>query len=343
MVKYRSRVNTPFTTVTKKDKQMATKVAQAKKSSPRPINKSTVVAGKISAKQAANVSRVIKAIKQVHVARAGIPMGGKYPPQADLLDDDTIDQLDPHVFTHMLNNMDMPTHNILKGIASNFLGIEHPMRLITKRVLGGDFKFPKHLSKIAMRDIVKANSPQQLAGALHSEIVDMQSGKLSREEVGGGLFASLKTLVKRGIKGARTALQALGKGAKGAVEAISKGAAGAQHIGKSVNNALMQGIEVANALSPIITELFPASEGVIKSGIGKAKALSELANRGVDIAERVGRVADDPGRALAEALGEISAPIVVDMPSSEEPTGSGLDLSNAERDGSDISGPQFVS
>lgn len=373
MVKYTSRINNPRTKIKLplKDKTMPSKVAQAVKAVPKPIAENIPVVassakdsypklegGKISADQAKKlksvakkvapvIKKVVQKIKQVHVARAGIPMGGKFQDQADALDDATIDQLDPHVFTHMLNNMDMPTHNLLKGIAANYLGVEHPMRLITRSALGGDFKFPKHLSRIAMRDIVKANSPQQLASALHSEIMDMQSGKLSREEMGGGLFSSLKTLVKRGVKGARTALTALGKGAAGAVKAISKGAAGAQHIGKSVNNALMQGIAVANALSPIITEVFPASEGILKSGIGHAKAASELTKRGIDIAERVGQVADKPGEAFARALGELSAPIVAEPPAEVGgaivPQGHGLDLSNVDTGDSDISGPKFVS
>lgn len=367
MVKYISRVKNQFRTIPDKPtKQMATKVVNAKKAVPKPIAAniptggtipvagSIPVAGKISAKQAEGIKKVIakatpilknvvKKIKQVHVARAGIPMGGAFQAQAEPLSDSAIDQLDPHVFTHMLNNMDMPTHHILKGIASNFLGVEHPLRLITKKALGGDFKFPKHLSRIAMRDIMKANSPQQLAGALHSEIVDMQSGKLSREEMGGGLFSSLKTLVKRGIKGARTALGALGKGAASAVKAIASGAKGAQHIGKSVSNALMQGIDVANALSPIITDVFPASEGVIRSGIGHANALKELSDRGINVASQVQKVTElDPVQKFVQALGKEDDP-VIPLKQPETPIGAGLDLSNADVDGSDVSGPRFVS
>jgi hypothetical protein len=374
MVKYKSRVNTSLGTIKNKPtKRMATKVANTNKSNLKPLaeNIPNETGGAINpqvsrttAKQAAvkkvapvikkvapAVVKAVKKIKMSHVPNAGIPMfGGAFPEQADALDDETIDQLDPHVFTHMLGNMDMPTHNILKGIAANYLGVEHPMRLITKKALGGDFSFPKHLSKIALRDVMKANSPQQLAGALHSEVMDMNMGKLSREEMGGGLFASLKMLVKKGVKGSRKALKALGSGAKKAVEAVSKGAKGAQHIGKSVNNALLQGIQVANALEPIITEVFPASQGVLKEGIGKAKAASELVKRGVNISQRVGEVADDPAAAFARALGELSAPIVQDLPAAEpkagaleEPHGVGLDLSNQSESGSEISGPRFIS
>lgn len=357
---------------------MATQVVNASKVDAKPIAKNIPSGGSVplppgSAASGSNtvkeavkkkaaplikkaVPKVVAAIKKIkmsHVPNAGIPMfGGAFPEQADALDDETIDQLDPHVFTHMLGNMDMPTHNILKGIASNYLGVEHPMRLITKKALGGDFIFPKHLSKIALRDVMKANSPQQLAGALHSEVMDMNMGKLSREEMGGGLFASLKMLVKKGVKGSRKALKALGSGAKKAVEAVSKGAKGAQHIGRSVNNALLQGVAVANALEPIITEVFPASEGVLKSGIGHAKAASELVKRGINISERVGQVADDPAAAFARALGELSAPIVQNLPAAEkapeggaltEPHGVGLDLSNQSESGSETSGPRYVS
>ncbi len=304
--------------------------------------------GKISAAQAKKVSAVAKkviankpAIKKFvqRIFGASVPIGGALPQTHGPLSDGTIDQLDPHVFTHMLANMDLPTHNMLQGIASNYLGMEHPYRLITREALGGDYTFPKHLSKIAMRDVMKSSTPQQLAGALHSEIMDMSSGKLTSEEFGGGLFASLKTLVKRGIKGAPGALKSLGKGAIKGVQLISKGLKSGQMIGKSVSNALHQGIEVANALSPIIQTVFPGSKGVLQAGIGHVGALKELADRGIDLASKTEQ-AIDPVVQFANLLGPVDAPIVQQVPSI--PVGAGLDMNNQDS-GSDVSGERFVS
>lgn len=343
MVKYKSRVGAALKKANVPTKTTASKVLERK-----PATK------EVAKRVAPVVKRAVQAVRERRSLGAAIPVGGVIPasPHGEPISEAAIDQLDPHVFIHMMNNMDMPTHQMLKGIASNFLGIEHPLKQITRGALGGDFTFPKNLSKIAMRDIIKAKSPQELAGALHSEWLDMMSGKLSAEEMGGGLFSSLKTLVKKGVKGARTALKALGKGAATAVRAVSAGAKGAQHIGKSVSNALMQGIEVANALSPIIQEVFPQTEGVLKAGLGKANAANELLKRGIDIAARTEK-AVEPGVRFAELLGDIGDPIIVQMPQEEVgagltvggdlPQGQGLDLSNAEREGSEISGPRFVS
>lgn len=279
------------------------------------------------------VKKVVAAVRARRDRLGGVlPVGGVLADSPEPLSDSTIEHLEPHVFIHMLGNMDMPTYNMLQGIAANFLTMEHPMRKIVGGALGGDFVFPKNLSKIAMRDVLKAPTPQALSGALHSEWLDMMSGKLSREEVGGGLFSSLKTLVKRGVKGARTALTAVGKGAASAVKALSSGAMGAQMIGKSVSNALMQGIEVANALSPIIQNVFPATEGVLKSGLGKVNAAQELLDRGINIAGQVEKAVAP----VVSSLGEMNAPIVV---------GAGLDAPNivADESGNPDSGSRFVS
>jgi hypothetical protein len=331
MVKYTSRVKgglKPAKDVPKKE--MAQKIADGSQRGGQ-------VKIKPLAQSAAPVLRKIASAVRARRDRLGgvLPVGGALADSPEPLDDSTIEQLAPHVFIHMLGNMDMPTYNMVQGIAANFLNMEHPMRKIVGGALQGDFVFPKNLSKIAMRDVLKAPTPQALGGALHSEWLDMMSGKLSREEVGGGLFSSLKTLVKRGVKGARTALTAVGKGAASAVRALSSGAMGAQMIGKSVSNALMQGIEVANALSPVIQTVFPATEGILKSGLGKANAANELVKRGIKLSGQV----EQAVAPVVGALGAVDAPIVVD----QQPVGAGLDLSNADPDGTEDSGPRFVS
>ena len=349
MPKYKSRVqHTLKTAPNPTKKEMASKLAQAKSKSSkaRPLVKA------VATKVAPLVKKVVSNIRQSR--GAAIPVGGVLPTAPEILSNGTIDQLSPHVFIHMMNNMDMPTFQILKGIGANYLGTEHPLRKITRAALGGDFVMPKSVSRIAMRDIVgKAQTPQQLAGALHSEWLDMMSGKLSQEEVGGGLFASLKTLVKKGVAGGKKALRALGTGAAQAVRAVSAGAMGAQHIGKSVNNALIQGLEVANALSPIIQTVFPQTEGLLRSGLGKAQAAKELLDRGINIS---GQVEQKLAPAI-DILGPLDAPITLpferggDLPSEApqvsqpvvEPVGAGLDAMSADTSGSDISGPRFVS
>lgn len=339
MVKYTSRVKSglkPLANQTK-PKEMASKVLEKK---PKIAAAIKAIAPKIGT-VVSKVAPLVKAAIQNRLG-AALPIGGKLPSSKEPLSDETIDQMTALPFIHMLGSMDMPTFHFLQGIASNYLKMQHPLQAITKHALGGDFVFPKRLSKIAMRDVMKATSPQQLSHALHGEWMDMLTGKLSQEEVGGGLFASLKTLVKKGVAGGKKALSALAKGAAGAVRAISSGAMGAQMIGKSVSNALMQGLEVANSLAPIIQEVFPASEGILKSGLGKANAASELLNRGIDIAGRVEKAVAP----VVSQLGPLQDPIVVPFEQVEAaPVGAGLDDMQVTPESriNEESGPRFVS
>lgn len=335
MVKYKSRVGGSLNKVQNKSnpKQMASKVLE-KKAAVRAV----------APKVAAIAKRVAPVIKKVLQSRLGsaLPVGGRLPEGSEPLSDATIDQMTPLPFIHMLGTMDLPTFHMVQGIAANFLRTEHPMRLITQRALGGSFDFPKNISKIAMRDVIKSTTPQQLASALHSEWLDMMSGKLSQEEVGGGLFASLKTLVKKGVAGGKKALAALGRGAAAAVRAVSAGAMASGMIGKSVSNALMQGLEVANSLSPIIQEVFPSSEGILKAGLGHANAAQELLNRGIDISQRV----EQAVAPVVSALGPVNAPIVVQPALAEsQPIGAGLDQMQSDPADAvpDDTGPRFVS
>ena len=335
MPRYTSRVKTTLKpTENANPKAMADKIVKTKKVG--------VVAKALAPKVTSVAKKVIPTVR----ARIGasLPVGGIFPVGgAEPLSDATIDQLSPHVFIHMLSTMDMPTYHMLQGIAAKYLRMQHPLGKIVGRVLGGDFILPKTLSKIAMRDVLKARTPQELAMALHSEWIDMMDGKLTPTEVGGGLFSSLKVLVKKGVAGGRKALSALASGAAQAVRAVSAGAMGAQMIGKSVSNALTQGLEIANSLQPIIQEVFPKSEGVLTAGLGKANAAKELLDRGINIAGRV----ESAVQPAISILGPLDAPIALpfEQPAvaAVEPVGAGLDTSEANTDGSDVSGPRFVS
>lgn len=337
MPRYTSRVkNTLKPTQNSKPREMADKIVKTKKIG--------VVAKALAPKVTAVVKKVIPIIK--NRLGAALPVGGRLPTSPDVLSGETIDKLAPHVFIHMLSNMDMPTFHMLQGIAANYLKMEHPLNKIIGASLGGDFVMPKTLSKIAMRDVLKAKTPQELSSALHSEWLDMMDGKLTPTEVGGGLFSSLKVLVKKGIAGGKKALSALATGAAAAVRAVSAGAMGAQMVGKSVNNALMQGIEVANSLSPIIQSVFPKTEGVLTAGLGHANAAKELLERGINIAGQV----EQAVAPVVSQLGPIDAPIALPFTQPVtaavepvEPVGAGLDSSVADISGSDVSGPRFVS
>lgn len=317
----------------------------AKKAAPivKAVAKKAAPIIKAVAKKAAPlIKKVAPKVKRIIQDRYGavLPFGGKLPEAPQVLSDSTIDQLDPHVYIHMLGAMDMPTFHMLQGIAANYLNIEHPMRRITNQALGGDFTFPKHLSRIAMKDVMKATSPQHLSQGLHGEWMDMMDGRLSPEEVGGGLFSSLKTLVKKGVKGSRKALRALGEGAKGAIRAVSQGAMGAQMIGKSVSNALMQGLDIANALSPVIQTVFPSTSGVLKAGVGHANAAKELVDRGINVSSRVEKALQPAVDVFGGALGDLNDPIVMPF---NKPVGAGLDMSNVRDDGAEDTGERFTS
>ncbi len=340
MVKYSSRVKSGLKPLQKESKkEMASKVLERS-----PEANKTKIAEAINASKKPIITnnikdnirtKVVQAVKKKAIQKK---KGGALP-TSKRISDETINQMTHVPFIHMLGGMDMPTHHILQGIASNYLKAEHPMRLITKHALGGNFEFPKHLSKIAMRDVMKAQSPQQLSHALHSEWMDKLQGKLSQAELGGGLFASLKTLVKKGIAGGKKGLSALAKGAAQAVRAVSAGAKGAQHIGKSVSSALDKGLEVANSLSPIIQQVFPESEGILRTGLGHANAAKELLDRGIDISSQV-------EKAIAPAidvLGPLDDPIAFPFEQEQQVEKGGAMQEYPEERINEESGPRFVS
>ena len=327
-----------------KPKEMADKVAKSTKAIKKPVKKSkpkpkTNKGGAIPVGGAIKVGGAIS-------SGGAISVGGKVSANTSMLSNETIDQLEPHVFTHMLLNMDAPTYEMIRSIAANYLRMQHPLQRITKAALGGSFEMPKSLSRISMKDIYNARSPQHLANALHSEVNDWYDGKVNEQEFGGGLFSSLKTAVKKGINGSKRALKALGSGAAQAVRIFSAGAKAAGMHGKAINNTLKKGIEIANAISPVIQQVFPKTQGVLKAGLGHAEAASELLTHGINVSERVA----DKLKPAIDILGDINDPIVLPFEKGGSlksggtlPVGAGVDSMEAKVQGSDISGPLFVS
>ena len=119
------------------------------------------------------------------------------------------------------------------------------------RHLGGSFEIPKHISRSAMLDIIKAPSPHFLAEMLHSERMDKESGK----DVGAGLLSSLKHVAKRGLEGSK-------KFTKGALS-----------VGRSLNTLLQKGILIAQALEPIVGIIDPSFKTLLDAGLVQAQAI----------------------------------------------------------------------
>ncbi len=217
----------------------------------------------------------------------------------EILQPDDIDNMSIQEMIHTLGSMDMQTYHTLQGLAAAHLNHPHPLATGLKLGLGGSFIHPKNISKLATKDILKANTPQQLSRSLHSEFMDMKRGM----DVGGGLFSSLKMLVKRGVAGSRQALSALGEGAKKAVKGLSSGVSTAGMVGKSLSNAIKQGIQIANVISPALSQLSPAAGELLQRGVGAAEQAQKLAERGVQVSQLSQEV-------LLPLLGAIDAPLV---------------------------------
>ena len=174
---------------------------------------------------------------------------------------------------HALGSMDPESYYILQGVAGGFLkDVDHPLREPYIKHFGGGFEHPSNISKVATRDILKAETPCKLAGMLHSEWRDHNRGL----KVGGGLLDSLKNVFKKGVSGLKT-------GSKAAYEA-----------GKKLHSALERGISIAEQLAgPLapLKEYIPENVGEkVKSAIDKAEAASKTLGTALKVAEEVGKV-----------------------------------------------------
>lgn len=321
MVKYSSRVNIKPRKSKKQVKKMTTQdqpseiILSSKKdnidvggviSSGGAIKKEKIAT--VLKKAAPIVKKLIPKIKTAVQKKYGaaLPVGGVIA-TGGILNPDDIDNLPWQAMIHTLGAMDQPTYHMLQGLAAAHLGQTHPYAAPLKAALGGSFIHPKNISRLATKDILKANSPQILSTSLHNEWLDMMNGK----DVGGGLFSSLKMLAKRGVAGAKSALSAVSKGAQSAVKALSSGAKTAGMIGKSLSNAINQGIEIANVLQPAIGALHPATGELITKGVTTAKDLQAQVKRGTALATQV-------AEGLEPILGSINAPRVGDLIPAQE-------------------------
>lgn len=255
------------------------------------------------------VTEVLPKIKAAVQQRFGaaLPSGGVLP-TGGILSPEEVDAVPWQAMIHTLGAMDMPTYHMLQGLAAAHLGIAHPLSAPLKASLGGSFIHPKNISRMATKDILKSHTPQILSTALHNEWLDMMNGK----DVGGGLFSSLKMLVKKGVAGGKQALSAIASGAKSAVRILSSGAMAGQMAGKSLSNAIKQGVEIANAVQPALSQLSPAAGELLGRGTELVQRGQEAVDKGVLIGSQVESV-------LAPILGAIDAPLVGELIPASEP------------------------
>ena len=266
--------------------------------------------GKVGAVLKKVVQNVAPKVRAAVQQRLGVvlPMGGALPTGGAILQPEDIDNLSWQQMIHTLGGMDLQTYHMLQGLAAAHLGQAHPLAAPLKASLGGSFIHPKNVSRMATKDIMKAPNPQILSRALHNEWLDMMSGK----DVGGGLFSSLKMLVKKGVAGGKKALSAIASGAKSAVRILSSGAMAGQMVGKSLSNAIKQGVEIANAVQPALTQLSPAAGELLGRG-------TELAQRGQAVVERGVQIGSQVENVLNPILGAIDAPRVGELIPVSEP------------------------
>jgi len=178
-----------------------------------------------------------------------------------------VGRLTHHGMTQVLQNMNPMEFHTLQGVAGAHLPAfnAHPMAGIAKQLLGGSFTHPRNISKIATRDIMRAITPQQLAVALHMELMDAQKGL----PTGGGLLSSLKHHVSRGLDGLKSKVQS------------------GLHFGRSMQSALKRGIEFGQAFSPVVNALFPGAGALLSTGITAAQALQAGLEKGVRVGEKL--------------------------------------------------------
>lgn len=213
-----------------------------------------------------------------------------------------VDNMSWEQMIHTLGSMTAEQHHVLQGLASSMLGMPHPLAAHIKAGLGGSFVHPKSVARMATRDILKAPTAQKLSQALHAEWMDMMAGK----DVGGGLFSSLKMLLKKGVSGAKSAIGSVAEGAKGAVRALAAGAGTAQMVGKSVSNAIDKGLQVASVLQPAVSAVAPGLGEKLEAGTAAAQRLQGLVQQGTGIAGQVSTGLQP----IVQSLGAVNAPVV---------------------------------
>ena len=178
---------------------------------------------------------------------------------------------------HMLGAMSNQDYHTLQGLASMFLpSAVHPMKRPLMSMIGGAFKHPADISKVATNDILRAPNPMFLSKILHSEWLDHAKGL----PTGGGLFSSIKNALKKGVQG-------LAKGAKIAVG-----------IGKRLVGAINTGKQIAKSFQGPLAAISPGAAELVGRGLKAAEGVQRGIGLGLGVAGPV-----------AEGLGRVSAAV----------------------------------
>ena len=199
----------------------------------------------------------------------GLQVGGALRSGGKLVSSEDIDKMSHEDMFHTLGEMNLPDYHMLQGVASSFLGMEHPLREPMMRHLGGGFVHPTSIFKAATRDILKAKHPQELARAVHGEFLDQMKGA----DVGGGLLDSLKSLFRKGVSRV-----------KGLPAKVPGALKGAQLIGSRLSSALRAGQQIASILAPALPPAAREKVEKVAELAGKAQAGVQ---RGRDVAKQI--------------------------------------------------------
>lgn len=187
-----------------------------------------------------------------------------------------IDNMSYPQMIHTVGHMDAETYHVLQGVASMFLPKAiHPLKKPYIKALGGAIHAPG-VSKVATMDILKSPTGAQLSAALHGEWLDHQAGR----NVGGGLFDSLKSVIKKGVA------------------TVAKGARSALGIGKKLRGALQKGTAIAKSFEAPLTAVLPGAGALLKKGITHAEALDVGLGVGLAAGEKISAGLEDVSRAV---------------------------------------------
>ena len=276
------------------------------------------------------IPEAVKTIKTIRDLYGGaIPVGGKIN-STPYYNDEFIDSLTPQVIEQVVANMDNQQFHILQGLGAAHLNFQHPMAEVTKKILGGAFDVPRKISKIGMRDILKANSGGHLARAINSEWTDFMGGHIGDIELGGGITSSVKHLLKKGQAGAQKVISAAGKGYQAA-----------KMISTSLSNAINKGLQIASILHPHIKNLHPKIDQIIVKGMESAENAKRLLDAGINLAnEAEGKIS-----IVKNIYDVVKFAVMPDQPKQGGDTGAGFAVSiplGTEADISEPESPEFV-
>lgn len=202
--------------------------------------------------------------------RQSFPKGGRFPKsfknQIQEFKSEYVERLHPHHIIHSIQHMTPHEFGLIRGVASNFLKIPHPMDNHLKNHLGS-FTFPKGISKVAMRDILKVKSPHHLAEALHGEYMDFKKGI----KTGGGLFDSIKSIFKKGLS---------------KTKGLSKGVV---NVSSSFDKIMKRGLIIAEAIEPLVELIDPNLGIAFSSALKTARKIKtgvKVIGKGAEVLNR---------------------------------------------------------